>query len=134
MTLPTFNIPPIGPRSGKVWGITQLVFAHNSVECHRIEVKKGGYSSRHSHRSKWNRFLVMRGRLAVFIQLPDGSEDRTVLTHDQITDVPPGVVHGFEALEETEAIEIYWTVLDASDIERGDNKGGLKDESRSQSQ
>jgi hypothetical protein len=51
--------------------------------------------------------------------------DITILRPDMVTDVPPGVPHGFEAREVSDAIEIYWTVLSANDIDRGDSVGGL---------
>lgn len=123
MILPTFNVPPIGPRQGKLWGWTQLLYAHNSVEVHRLSAKPGGYSSRHMHRFKWNRFVLLSGKLAVRIYRGE-DVDETVLLPGQVTDVPPGVCHEFEALEESEALEIYWVVLDAGDIER-ENTGGV---------
>ena len=127
--LPTFNIPPIGPRQGKLWGVTQLVFAYNGVEAHSIDVKSGGFCSRHDHVAKWNRFIVTKGRLLVRIFQKNGEsiQDETIIGPGQITDVPPGVQHQFEALEDTNAIEFYWTVLDAGDIDRHGTEGGIND-------
>ncbi len=124
--LPTFNIPPIGPKQGKVWGSTSLIFANDLVECHLIEIKKGGFCSIHNHKYKWNRFVLVSGKLEISIFHKNGSIDRTVLEHSQITDVPPGVGHQFEALEDSEAIEIYWVSLDAQDIDRMGTKGGIR--------
>ena len=125
--LPTFDVPPIGPRQGKVWGVTQLSFAYNGTEVHAIHIKKGGYCSRHSHQNKWNRFHVLQGRLAVRIFLNGDDEvDETIVAVGQITDVPPGVRHEFEALEETIAVEFYWTRLDPGDIDRGGTVGGMR--------
>ncbi len=123
---PTFDIPPIGPKQGKVWGTTQLLFAHNSVECHLIAAKAGGYSSKHRHDYKWNRFVLLHGKLIVRIFQEDGTVDETILNPGQVTDVPPGVLHQFEAELDCEALELYWVVLDAADIDRGDSQGGLK--------
>jgi hypothetical protein len=39
--------------------------------------------------------------------------------------VPPGDFHRFEALEDTQALEIYWVDLKENDIVREDH-GGLK--------
>jgi len=116
--LPTHNIPPVGPKQGKVWGRTQLVFAHNSTETHIIEARAGYKCSCHSHQFKWNRFVVIFGRMIVRIVQEDGTIDETELGPWAVTDVPPGVKHEFEALENTIAIEVYWTVLDAQDIDR----------------
>ncbi len=124
MTLPTFNVPPTGPRQGKVWGVTQLGFAWNGTEAHAIRVKEGGYCSRHYHRTKWNRIFVLKGKLLVR-QFLDDEVDETIIGVGQVTDVPPGVWHEFEALEDVLAVEFYWTVLDAGDIDRGGTQGGM---------
>ncbi|KKL21210.1 hypothetical protein LCGC14_2447760, partial [marine sediment metagenome] len=123
--LSTYDIPPIGPKQGKVWGRTQLVFAHNSVETHIVEVIGGFKCSQHSHKHKWNRFIVISGKLAIRMFYDDGKKaDETILDAWQVTDVPPGVKHEFEALEDTLAIEVYWVVLDAQDIDRHGTTGG----------
>jgi len=122
--LPTHNIPPIGPRQGKVWGKTQLVFAHNSTETHIIEAKAGYKCSCHSHQYKWNRFVVISGRLAIRLYQDENSIDETILGSWQVTDVPPGTKHTFEAMEDTVAIEVYWVTLDAQDIDRHGTVGG----------
>jgi len=129
--LPTFDIPSVGPRQGKIWGDTQLVFAHNGIESHRIRYKVGYRSSRHKHHVKWNRFVVLSGRLSIVIfhpqEFPSAEElkDETIITAGQITDIPPGVWHQFEILEAGEALEFYWTVLEAGDIERADIGGKM---------
>lgn len=129
MGLPTFDIPPIGPRQGKVWGDTQLVFAWNSVEAHVIRINDGGFCSRHSHAAKWNRFVVMRGKLAVRLFYHEhGGSDETLLSPGQVTDIPPNVRHEFEALEDTVAMELYWVPLDPHDIERHGSQGGKRED------
>ena len=114
--LPTFNIPPIGPWQGKCWGRTRLLFTHNSTELHLIEAKPGYRCSRHYHSQKWNRFVVVSGSLNVRI-FHDDEIDETIVMPGQVTDVPPGVQHEFEALEYTVAIECYWVTLDPQDID-----------------
>ena len=39
---------------GKVWGLTQHIFAHNDVSIHRVEIVPGGTCSKHLHEHKWN--------------------------------------------------------------------------------
>ncbi len=124
--LPTFSIPPIGPKAGKKWGSTQLLFAYNSVECHRIKVKKGGYCSTHSHEHKWNRFVVISGSLIIRSFINSDDPDVTILQPGQVTDVPPGIPHRFEANENCEALEFYWVVLEPLDIDRAGTVGGMK--------
>ena len=127
--LPTFNVPPIGAKQGKLWGVTQLAFAFNSVESHGIVVNKGGFCSRHIHTEKWNRFFVLKGKLAVRLYLYDKFDavDETVIGPGQVTDVPPKTWHEFEALEDVFAVEFYWVTLNAQDIDRDDDqRGGMK--------
>jgi mannose-6-phosphate isomerase-like protein (cupin superfamily) len=125
--LPTFNLPPVGPKQGKVWGDTQLAWAWNNTEAHVIAVKAGGFCSRHSHQHKWNRFFVLRGELAVRIFHEGDEHDTTIIRAGQVSDVPPGVRHEFEALEDTLAVEFYWTTLEAGDIERFGTHGGMRE-------
>lgn len=136
--LPSFDVPPIGTVQGKVWGSTQLVFVYNSIEVHRISILDKGYCSIHQHQQKWNRFVVTQGTLdVVMFWGPFGKEfdpafarqDITTIARGGVTDVSPGIHHQFQANHgPVEAIEIYWTTLDALDIERltvgglGENK------------
>jgi len=122
--LPTFDVPPVGPKQAKVWGTTQLVFAHYGIECHLINFKKGFRCSKHRHQHKWNRFLVLEGKLRVDIHQDDEySLDSTTIEKGQVTDVPPLTWHRFVGIEDGWALEIYWTVLDARDIDRIDVGG-----------
>ena len=102
---------------GKCWGRTMLGFAWNSVEAHPIKAYPGFRCSRHCHLSKWNRFIVLQGKLVVRI-FRDNEVDETEIGPWQVTDVPPGVEHEFQALEPTLAIEFYWVELDVHDINR----------------
>lgn len=124
--LPTFDVPPVGPRQSKSWGVTQLIFAHGGVECHRIDFKEGWRCSKHRHACKWNRFVVLEGELRVVIFQEDGTRDETVVVPGQVTDVPPGVWHQFEGMLSGVALEFYWTVLEAADIERANTGGRME--------
>jgi len=117
MSMPTFQIPPVGPVMGKCWGRTMLGFAWNSVEAHPIQAQPGFRCSRHFHASKWNRFIVLQGKLIVRI-FRDNEVDETEIGPWQVTDVPPGVEHEFQALEPTLAVEFYWVEIDSHDISR----------------
>jgi len=111
---------------GKVWGETWPVFFRNNVEIHRIKVKAGGYCSTHRHRAKFNQFCVLSGILDVFVAKADYDlTDRTSLHHGETMTVAPGEFHHFKAVEDTDALEVYWTELREDDIER-QTVGGME--------
>ena len=114
---------------GKIWGSTSMLFEKNNVEIDRIEVKKGGYCSKHMHEHKFNMFFVEKGKLKVVIYREDASsiiEDVTVLDAGCMTYVEPDLYHYFEGLEDTVAYEIYWVELNQNDIIRESVGGSQK--------
>jgi mannose-6-phosphate isomerase-like protein (cupin superfamily) len=119
------NTLSCGSVDGKNWGTTCCIFTSNDCECWSLNIKRGGYCSRHRHKNKWNRFLVVSGKLLVKIFRPDGISDDTILTDGMCTDVCPGIEHMFEAFEDTKCIEIYWVSIDPDDIERS-TVGGIR--------
>ena len=123
--LPTFDTPPVGPKQSKIWGDTQLLFVHYGIECHLINFREGGFCSKHRHDHKWNRFVVLEGSLVVRIFQGKDVIDETTINSGQVTDVPPTIWHQFRCPEDGKALEIYWTLLEAGDIER-ESVGGMK--------
>lgn len=113
-------------KSGKVWGITQLVHSNSSFEFHRIEANAGGQCSKHKHQHKWNGFFVESGALKVRIwketsSLMAGDSthiDETVLGPGDFLMVKPTEYHQFEAIEDTVAFELYWAEFNHNDIKR----------------
>lgn len=113
-------------KLGKIWGNTCNIFNKNNVEIHRIEIKKGGFCSKHQHAHKYNLFFVESGRLKVVVCKNDYNlEDITILEAGESTIVPYGEYHRFEALEKTICYEIYWVELDTQDIIRDDCGGSI---------
>lgn len=106
----------------KLWGGTRCVHRDGSHEVHHASIRKGGYSSRHSHRTKANLFYVLSGTLLVHRYDPD--EAPVTLTAGQRYTVPSNRDHRFEALTDVELIEVYWVDdLDPDDIVRLDVGG-----------
>jgi len=115
---------------GKIWGQTSPLFNRHNVEVHYCKIRKGGYCSIHRHKHKFNQFIVLNGKLKVKIWKDYGTEtleDACILSDTNECIVPPNDYHQFIALEDCEILEIYWTDLSASDIERKSH-GGLFDE------
>ena len=114
-------------RAGKIWGETTEFFRNALVSAHHLDIKKGGYCSKHSHKHKYNLFYVISGLLKITIW-HGNDEDITVIRPGQCTAVSPGFFHKFEALEDTVCIEIYQVFLEDPDIER-ETIGGMKSKS-----
>jgi mannose-6-phosphate isomerase-like protein (cupin superfamily) len=119
---------------GKVWGDTSALFNKNNVEVHLINIKKGGFCSKHYHQHKYNLFIILEGKLKITEWHTNNKdqvtlEDITILQSGMSYYVNPLVYHRFEALEDTKALEIYWVELSESDIVRED-QGGIKDETK----
>jgi quercetin dioxygenase-like cupin family protein len=117
---------------GKVWGFTSPLFNKNNTEVHLIHAKKGGYCSKHYHKSKYNQFLVLHGKLKITVWKEYGNEtleDITILEKGMECTVSPGDFHRFEVLEDTQALEIYWVELKDNDIVRADH-GGVRNETK----
>lgn len=115
---------------GKVWGTSTPLFCKNNTELHYVEIKKGGYCSKHFHKNKFNRFFVMKGALKVIIWKNYGHEtleDVSIIKEGQECTVNPGDFHKFIALEDTVALEIYWVELKENDITRDDHGGMLNE-------
>ena len=109
--------------AGKVWGMTENIFSNHNFEFHRIEVKKGGFCSKHKHVHKYNGFYVEKGKLIVSVWKDYDLVDKTEIGSKQFHVVPPGEYHQFEASEDTIAFELYWAGFDPIDIVR-ENHGG----------
>lgn len=93
---------------GKVWGKTQELFFKNNVEISRIEIDKGGYSSKHLHKYKYNAFYIESGKLKITTWKNDYDlVDVVILGKGEMTVVSPGEYHNFECLEPTICYEIY---------------------------
>jgi quercetin dioxygenase-like cupin family protein len=111
-------------KSGKIWGETRDLFCKNNVEIHRIEVKKGGYCSKHKHDNKYNAFFIEKGKLKIKVWKNDYDLiDETILSNQEMSVVKPKEYHIFEALEDTIAYEIYWVELSQNDIIRDTCRG-----------
>lgn len=118
----------------KPWGERYSVHLSPSCQVDLLEIKKGGYSSRHHHDYKWNRFFVLSGELQIRVfHAPESVSENKLHTGYLIGDgcktrkfdIKPGVIHEFEAITEVKLLEVYFSVCSEKDIVRK-NGGGLK--------
>lgn len=121
------TLTPAPEWQDKVWGRTKCVFRGQNFEVHELEIKAGGYCSRHRHR-KWNRFHVMAGTLEVdLFATPDGPAEGRALGAGEFFSVAPETWHRFAAKSDCHVLEVYWTTdISPEDIERFDS-GGMND-------
>lgn len=91
----------------KSWG-REVWIANNPLYCGKIlEIRKGHKCSLHFHKLKTESFYLHSGRLRVRVKESVDSAliDEFEMTAGQCMDVPPGLVHQMEALEDAELFE-----------------------------
>lgn len=93
----------------KAWGTVRHAFDSPTCAVSVLHVEAGGYCSRHFHRERINRFLVITGSIDVVSYTGDAITEtgRYRLAPGDITDVPAGVVHSFEVVEPGIVVEVY---------------------------
>jgi mannose-6-phosphate isomerase-like protein (cupin superfamily) len=91
----------------KGWG-REVWIANNGHYCGKIlEIKQGKRCSLHFHKLKTETFYLRAGRLKVRIKESPGAEafEEFELVPGDCMDVPIGLVHQMEALEDSELLE-----------------------------
>lgn len=110
----------------KPWGLTWPVGNDRDIEVTYLEAVAGGFCSNHQHVGKANRFFLVRGKIRVAFYDESGEFQHDVVLEEvgSCVDAPPGVWHRFEAIEDSAAIEYYWSPpLRGNDIIRRDTGG-----------
>lgn len=105
-------------RQRKVWGERWIVRRDSTHETALLDLKANTRCSWHRHQTKWNRFVVLSGK--VEIATPEGL---TILTRGHSCTVGPGIWHEFRVHENSLMIEEMFVEYDPADIER-QNVGG----------
>jgi mannose-6-phosphate isomerase-like protein (cupin superfamily) len=115
--------------TGKVWGTTEDMISDPLFECHRLVIKPMFRCSLHVHRTKWNAFIVTKGRLFIEVVKNDYPlVDVTELGPGQVMKVRPGEHHSFRTDEEgCEGFEVYWPNHLSEDIDRKDHGGPVEE-------
>ncbi len=108
----------------KGWG-REIWIANNPLYCGKIlEIRKGRRCSLHYHKLKTESFYLRSGRLKVRIKDSPESEQlgEFELAPGDCMDVPSGLVHQMEALEDSELLEFSTQHFDSDSyrLVRGD--------------
>lgn len=91
----------------KIWGYKHRLYIDSYAIVDRLFIKKGGYSSLHYHKEKYNRFYVESGSLLIYIQ---GSGEFLVGREEiyKVFDVDCGKIHQFRALTDVVCFEFCY--------------------------
>lgn len=91
----------------KGWG-REVWIANNELYCGKVlEILKGKRCSLHFHQLKTESFYLRSGRLLVRIKESSASEvtEELIMHPGECMDIPPGLVHQMEAIEDSELFE-----------------------------
>jgi mannose-6-phosphate isomerase-like protein (cupin superfamily) len=105
----------------KVWGERRRIHLDDKNEIDLLYIKKDTFCSKHTHKNKINKFIVIEGK--VRIETEFGS---CILTKNESWVIRPPMKHRFYALENSTIIELAYVEegkIDPKDIDR-ESQGG----------
>ncbi len=106
----------------KAWGAVRHVFDAETCAVSVLQTAAGGVCSRHLHRERINRFIVVTGAIDVVRYSEDATVElsRRTLGPGDIEDVPGGVVHTFEVVEPGIVVEVYMPSFNGATVRLDD--------------
>ena len=118
----------------KAWGDVRHAFNTPYCAVSVLHVNDGFCCSRHRHRDRVNRFMVVSGVIDVIIYEDDGETEfsRHALLKGDVFDVPAGTFHRFNVIQSGVVVEVYWPetpdkTVRQDDIERLDVGGRIEE-------
>lgn len=89
------------------WGRWTRLYFDGVLEVRKLEVKRGGYCTKHFHRTKMNVFVVVEGALRIF-EWPTSYHvrDTELVSSNATLTVPPYVPHRFYGASDAVAYEL----------------------------
>jgi mannose-6-phosphate isomerase-like protein (cupin superfamily) len=112
-------------RENKVWGERWLIRQDSTHTTNLLMLRSGNRCSWHSHKTKWNLFVVIEG--SVGIVTVDGE---TRLGPGEEFTVAPGEMHEFRVHEDGMMIEEMYVEYDDTDIDRETVGGPMEKKKR----
>ncbi len=111
-------------RTHNVWGERWICRGDSTHEASLLFLKPKTRCSWHSHREKYNLFVVVYGRVGIRTE-----HQEVVLGRGEHFTVQPGLKHEFRAYKESLLFEEMYVEYNASDIQRNMKQlGGLLSE------
>ena len=104
-------------REIKIWGERWLIRKDSTHAVSYLKILKGYKCSWHSHQTKFNLFVVVRGSLKLVIE-ELGSIRSVILQEGESFTIRPGQKHEFVAHEDCECMEEMYVEYDEGDINR----------------
>lgn len=100
----------------KIWGKRKRILLTNKCEIDLLHVHANAFCSRHSHRNKINKFVVVSGVVAI------ESEFGTIILHsEEEFEIRPSLIHRFKALVDSDMVELAYVekgTINPDDIKR----------------
>lgn len=90
----------------KPWGSEQIWAETESYVGKVISIDAGQRLSLQYHEEKDESILVAKGRLRLHIGSAADQIETTILTEGESAHIPPGLIHRFEAVDDTVLIEV----------------------------
>ncbi len=88
---------------GSIFDVLNKEVAHIGM----ITFKEGVVRANHYHHKSTQYDYIVSGKLKLVVCLPDGSQkEEYVLESGMTTEVPPGIVHAYKALEDSIMLDI----------------------------
>ena len=85
----------------KVWGERRRILLTDRCEIDLLYLKKDTFCSRHKHKSKTNKFVVVKGKIKIETEFGN-----KILTKNQSFEVKPPLIHRFVALKNSIVVEL----------------------------
>ena len=104
-------------REIKIWGERWLVRQDSTHAVSFLKVKKGYRCSWHQHNTKFNVFVVTKGKLLIVVE-ELGKRRKTILRAGETLTIYPKQWHEFRGLKNSEVIEEMYVEYDEGDINR----------------
>lgn len=112
-------------RERKCWGERWLVRHDSTHATSFLKLEKGFQCSWHRHQSKYNLFVLIRGKVGIVTEQFGGLQPMTILTPGEVFTTKPGEWHKFVVLEDSEMLEEMYVEYSEADIERKELGGSL---------
>lgn len=93
-------------RTEKPWGYELLWAWGDRYAAKFLHIKAGHRLSLQYHRVKEETLLLVRGRLTLELETPDGGMARHDATPGQVFHIPPGRTHRLSAVDECDVLEV----------------------------